>query len=1664
MMMLKKSIAALLLTLTTTITGFGALPAKPDFAYPKTVSKNAEKELKAAIKSQNGPGALRAMLDYGLAQTAINPDILDTTMSYFSDIESKLKSPAAKAMVMLARADATGSDSLIIEAITRYGDAMKEAPTTDWEGVINADERFFPTLYDFAVAQTDNDSIINAALSYDASRPYPLIYLEMRRANDSGQYKALYLKHLGESTDIYPMTMMVQHANTLDERRQAYDLLKERAASGNDYKEALEVLTRPDVSCESNSVVARGAKLKVNVSATCLNAARLKVEMEKPVAKTIRNIDLKFEGEGVFRADTVIDLTLDEFGVYKLTPIFDGFNRKHPNWMQVTVTDFLIAKPSYGTQEFKPLALNVIDGAPQSDVKFTTVRNQLKGTRGADAYSPTIYNGRGYDPGNQLRKVANILTDRAIYHPGDTMRFAATLMESLGTKRSLSPGSSVKVILKNVNWQDVATQTLTSDDFGRINGSFLLPKEGLTGRYHLIIDGVDNVDVMVTDYKAPTFAVVLTTTRIDSTTVELGGTATGYNGFPVADAQVALTVNELPMWIWFRNFRNFRNNDRVAADTVSTDASGNFTARLTIPAGVNLSATATVTNPAGESNEESAFIPFNRYFIEGDIAQFTEAGKGPKFNVLNTKGEPTDIIPRITMNDSIAPDSDWSNVPSGEYTVKVSAEGAATQEYSTTVYRRTDTMPSTESALFVPVRTARPGDRLLVGTSYSGSNILMTVWTSDSIVEQRWLTPERGNFMLDVNLPEGIDDANMTLMTLRNYRFHETVVNIRRPDVARNLKIEISSLRDKMTPGEREIWTVKVTDNLGQPVQAAVMADAYCKALDALQPFVWRFNTPYIYGQTFDMRIASSYSIGAYNSSDRYLKNQLHGIYPGFNLWSQTWPHTYEEIYNTGASRKLYLQGMMTKKEVSTTGAADAVAELITITDDAAEVDNGLLMEQAVASSAAFGGDNESNTAEQYRLPEVAVALWRPVLTTAADGSLQIEFTAPNANTTWSVRTLAYSKDLLSATSAAEIVTSKPVMVEPELPRFMRVGDRMEFRAVVMNNIDSAARISSFIEFFDPATDTIIARHTFNNDLDAKASTVITMNFTAPDCSLTGVRVRATSGNFTDGEQALIAILPNRINVRTGRPLFVPSDSAAVTVNVPENGVMTFTANAVWECVSALPGLAASESRSALSAAASLFSAATARGLLRQHPEIGRALHSWEHEDSALISRLMKNDDLKIALLESTPFVNAAQSETERRARLLILFNNNETERTISSSITTLTKLMRNGGLAWTQNCDEPSQWITTNVLSTLAQLKRLGYLPQSKELNKIISDCLTYLDREVAKVYAKDKNARFEDYVMLRSRFPEVRQSAPARRAAEATVQYVVGHWRDMSLNGIARAAIILNENNYPTTARKLIESLRQHEAWAQLPLSPVLLEAFASVEPDCAEIETIRNEYISRKQSMDWGSGMQTSNLIAAILNSGAKWLTPAANELTVMVNDIPTDPTAESFSGEFRLDLPAGGKVEIRKGAFPAWGGVFSASADSITRVEPFSSEKLKLSRTIAGKLKVGEKVTVTLTLEAAQDLDYVIVKQPHSAGMQVVDQMPSTLWLGYLTAYREPTATSTNWFFNRLAKGKTVISETFYVTAEGTFSLAPAEAQSQYAPEFQSHTAGSTLAIE
>lgn len=1665
-----------LLAVSILLSGFAvAYAAKPDFAFPEQVSKTASKELKSAMKADDGPATMRALINLTLAQGLMEPDSIARLERTVAGVTDKAKNPVTKAMSLLLRAEITDSVQWADSALV-YTDALRAASVKSWTDVVKTDNVYMPTLYDFAVSRRldiePSDSLLAQIREFHSCQILPLMYWTLYSADEAEAW-ALYDRFDSMWQSYYPLVWLQRRGNNDSQRM--YDTamlwLKEHPEASHEaiaqVKRIVAVLTAPQVHLSCRPTTKFGETLPVKVQSGNVNECVIAVFETQPLQRLVKKYELHFTGSGMFANDTVVNVTLPRFGSYHIVPLLaDSKVTVRADGCDVTVTDFWIEAERY-SQDDEFLAIDPVTGEWQSDVTFSRNKNRISGVRGDDKYSPTVWCGNYASEKEKWTQTANLLTDRAIYHPGDTVRFVATVYEFLGRNRRLCAGMKQSVKLLDANGNKVADVDGITDDMGRVHGILPVPDNVMTGYFRVVSGSYGgSASVMVSDYKAPEFEVTAKAARIDSVTINVSGSALNYSGFPVQNASVNVTVDKLNPWVWCWDFRSGISETLVTVNA-KTDLSGRFSVDVTVPAKTSLSTRATVTSALGESHDADCFVPGKPYYIKVNLPENMlapkEAGWNPSVDVVNADGDKVELPLSFTLvssGDTISPVKDWSAVPSGRYSLTVATDCPELADTVTVsnlvIYRDDDRMPPFETALWTPSASVNAGQMVRYGTSYADSHIRYVLWTPDSIIEKKWLSPGAGMHSLKIELPAGVNDANITMWTIRNYETVTRSMMVKRQDVARNLKLEVSSLRDKVSAGDCELWTVKVVDNLGKAVSnAAVVLDVYSKALDALQPFTMAFNPQ---GGAMNHYWLSP---GSWSWQSAYVGKYVSGpelpyMNSRFDTYGQNWP--YSHVYNLNGHTMIRGSHLrMYKMQAAVMDMADV--EEVAIEESAptfAEADAG----SAAAGASVAAADG------QYRLSEVPLALWKPVLTTDVDGCLQVQFVAPNANTTWAVKALAYDSALLTGTFGADIIASKPVMVQTSWPRFLRQGDVVTLRASAVNNTDSIASVAAGIELYDPMTGKVIDRVDYPSEgMAPMSSKSLSLPLTVGnDWTCLGIRASAAAGSFSDGEQTVIPVLPSEVTVLESTPVLLDADSAVTVIDTKPGSVLQLTSNAAWECVTALPGLMEYNSTSLLSALGSLFSAVTADGLLRAYPEIGKAIRQWEKSDTVLVSRLMKNEDLKIALLENTPWVGAAESDSERMARLSLLLNKGEIKSQIDRSITTIAKLTRGGGLCWVEGDEKPSEWMTLCALSTFAQLKKMGYLPSDKRLDKIIVDAVKYIDNVVARDYAADSKNVDMTYAYVRTAFKDVvPQPSTARKVSNAAVQHAVAHWRDYSLRGRAQAAVFLNGNGYHTTARRIVESLRQYSAWKQVGVTAWVLEAFAEVEPSAAEIDMIRMWLLSQKQTQNWGRGYYATDVIYSILSSGTNWLVPSANALSVKVNGKDVDIAAEdSYVGEFRIALPEGGKVSVTKGRFPAWGGIWSRYESEADSVSASAGKELRINRSIDGELSVGSRVVVTITIDADRPMDYVMVVSPHCAGLQPVNQLPHHEgW--WRAVYTEPTSQFTNFFIHRLPKGRSILKEEYFVTDDGTFILAPAQVQSQYAPEFTATSGGCEITL-
>ncbi|MDE6801629.1 MAG: hypothetical protein K2J06_02580, partial [Muribaculaceae bacterium] len=456
------------------------------------------------------------------------------------------------------------------------------------------------------------------------------------------------------------------------------------------------------------------------------------------------------------------------------------------------------------------------------------------------------------------------------------------------------------------------------------------------------------------------------------------------------------------------------------------------------------------------------------------------------------------------------------------------------------------------------------------------------------------------------------------------------------------------------------------------------------------------------------------------------------------------------------------------------------------------------MMEAAMAS-----GDNAVSTSEeaddaeapnqasaddfQYRPSEIPLAFFEPTLQSDSDGRLTYTYTVPDANTEWTFQALAYTPAIVTDRLTRSVVASRPVMVQSNLPRYLRYGDETRIQASVMNLSDTAIQAVTTVTILDASSMRPLLTRTFTDTISPLGSTTVSTDYTIPPygCQTLIYRIKSTAGTHSDGEQDIIPLLPPSQPVGTTEPFFIPaaSSEASLSINAPAAGASStlyLYTNPLWEVITALPSISDGTPATAVSAASSLYKAAVARGLMGSYPEIRRGLADWlssNHADSTLTSMLERNDAIKQLTLNATPWVRQAMSDSERLGSLALMTDDKNTDKAIAEAIRAISNLRKpDGGFAWSPGCERSSQWATEQVLTYVTWLDLLGYRPACSELDALVSGALGYIDDLARETYDKyGSKADYTNYVFLRSLLAGVKATPLSDRLTGLTVQKIL-------------------------------------------------------------------------------------------------------------------------------------------------------------------------------------------------------------------------------------------------------------------------------------------------
>lgn len=1065
--------------------------------------------------------------------------------------------------------------------------------------------------------------------------------------------------------------------------------------------------------------------------------------------------------------------------------------------------------------------------SPRTLINTLTTDSEGSVTVGAERFEiEASYEGSKWESNSQYynsefredstkRINAHVLTNRALFHPGDSVEAAVIVYSTLKNENTLIEGSQYKVALRDANYKEVATDSIITDQYGRATTKFQIPEQGLLGNWQIVVTDQNNrptgqASFQVADYVAPTFFISSDESEDEVTPgdlVRLKGQVLTYSGMPVSGATVKYNVTYLPpMRWWMHSSGSFDSS-------VTADADGKYTIELPT---ANLKGTQfergiftvkiSATSPAGETQEgptdrfaigkEFSISPYNAF----EKINLSDSIPALKFVVNDMLGRPVkkELAYKLKIKSSkevVAEGeflSPWlslptKNYPSAVYQIEVALkeDNNVKAEEIFTFWRTTDKSAPEGTSLWV-TQSAYTAEKnknevdVTFGSGIPNRWIYGVVSANGEILMSQWMHVEKDNLTIPVEAPKGNQEYIFSLPYLSNLDFERQDINIY-PASVDKLKVATETFRDKISAGDKENWSFhfyRDSGNVADIPALAVMTDA---ALNAITPFQWSLM-PRTYFQHSFYRVRGDMITNAslYSSlkDNKYLRYSSF-TFPMMNDYGMDWGLEGRFGMLFGATNGIMRKSAaLASVQLTSRAMTDEAFVVDSIKDEAkmeeTEMEDGV--EEAAPEAIMIRGTANAVAAEAQDAPalretECPVAFFMPNLISDQDGIVKIDFTVPDFNTTWAFQLLGYDPTLQVAKTELSAVASKPIMVSTHSPRFVRTGDEIELTATVFNNSGENCSPKCRMELVDLLSGMTIAAKDFNpGAIEDSANALITMHWTVPsNVSAVGFRAYAEAKGHRDGEQALLPVLPASSPVVESTPFWIAPECDEIEVKLPkfkdsDQVTLQYCDNPAWYCISALPNIVVPESKSVTSKMRALYGNAISYNLISSNANLKKGLEEMlsdrNSQFAALKSNLEKDGNLKITQLNNTPWVNNAKSETLRMSRLSSLLNDEEAKNAINSLVKDIRQLQTSeGGWSWCPDM-EPSPYITQDVLSKFAMIMKAGAMKHIEDVDDMLKSAIKYIDSDKIKYYKKyhkkgESLGYLLDWLFVRSSFP---------------------------------------------------------------------------------------------------------------------------------------------------------------------------------------------------------------------------------------------------------------------------------------------------------------------
>lgn len=1293
---------------------------------------------------------------------------------------------------------------------------------------------------------------------------------------------------------------------------------------------------------------------------------------------------------------------------------------------------------------------------------------------------------------------ASVFTDRGVYRPGETVNFAVAAYVSGVRFLETAKKKPLTVELQNTADKTIASQTLQTDEFGRVSGSFTLPTDGLTGTFQLVVVSGDMPvvwrNIEVSEYKAPTFFIEINREKSelsDLQHVTIKGKAMTFSQMPLAETDVKVALSESFSWWWDdMDFSDYET-------TVATDSNGEFS--ICVPAEcfsaakgeIFVNAKVSATDSRGETQTASAILKMGKMASLPMLDNITANADKPVAlsrdlkNFDNLTYEITDSASNVVKKGSLSPDNitiDANNIASGEYTVKVSIpDGSDSSSFRLRLYRFTDAKPAFDTPMLIDNDTdikCAADDSFALNWGNSKPHWFFYVIACDgNVTDYGWHHAEAGMHKFTGKAefaPRG--SSCLCLYWTDKHETKSAFITLTPATPQDSIEIVAETFRDNITPGGKETWKLRIKNNNGKTFRSAVIANMYDAALNSICINTYRFSPTYTTTDEYwqDFRDPSNCHSIIY--SPLQMLDVATFVAPWLNYYGRQLGYDYFVSEYNSAPLRGY-------------AAAAPMAD--------AKLEESLVTKESKTDAEATEPDRQQSA--NLRDEGIKTAFFLPGLVTNEQGEVTFTFDVPNRNTQWQFSAVAYTDDLHAHYINRIVSAAKQLMVQPNLPRFVREGDCVTISAAAQNNTDTEQTVDVVIDINGQ-------KHAFKGIvLQAKSSKTVTASFNVPASTEVVVTTNVCqNGRTADGQRDRIAVLPATTDVVEASPFYITADKSRADIAMPHfnrNGRLTleYADNPAWYAASALPSMQQT-AETATAHIVNYYVATVASRIVADNQEIADAIAAWQK--SPLKSRLEQNADLKTIALDNTPWSRRAETETDMMAHIADIADPATVQYRQQRALTALNDLQRpDGGFEWFRGC-RSSIWTTEEVLNLFGYLNEMGYYPADDAIaQQIVKRAVEYCDNYYNKMSKREGATRksvitsASDYIFIRSMLPVAAPADSIKWIADGVVDMAASGWGDYSIMGKAKAAILLANNGRNDVARNVVESLRQFarksgdrgtywdiDGIDKVTLAATALKALNKANPDDPMIDDVRHWLLLAKETQCWGGATKACDAINALLTTGKNWTAAVRKAPQIKVGNVKIDTDAATpYFGYIRrsIDMKRNdGSISIRRDkGCPAWGAVYcqyNAPADSVKshanadiRIEKQfyvynSANTLRPDATT--EFAVGDRIQVRLTIRSERDLDFVALTDNRGACFEPADQLSVYEWQDGTGSYRETRDSATNIFFSHISKGTYVITYDVYANNAGTYTSGIASLQCQYAPALTSHSAGATLTVE